>query len=75
VHEAAGATDAPAILITDLRFAYGAGPAVLDIPTLRIERGERVFVFGPSGSGKTTLLGVLAGVRRADTAARCSRAP
>jgi putative ABC transport system ATP-binding protein len=29
---------------------------------MRIERGERVFVFGPSGSGKTTLLGVLAGV-------------
>ena len=29
---------------------------------MRIERGERVFVFGPSGSGKTTLLGILAGV-------------
>lgn len=32
------------------------------MPELRIERGERVFVFGPSGSGKTTLLGVIAGV-------------
>jgi putative ABC transport system ATP-binding protein len=65
VREAAGAPDAPAVLIRDLRFAYGAGPAVLDIPALRIERAERVFVFGPSGSGKTTLLGVLAGVLRA----------
>jgi putative ABC transport system ATP-binding protein len=35
---------------------------VLRVPELRIDRGERVFVFGPSGSGKTTLLGVLAGV-------------
>jgi putative ABC transport system ATP-binding protein len=35
---------------------------VLDVPELRIERGERVFLFGPSGSGKTSLLGILAGV-------------
>ncbi|MEX2581889.1 MAG: ABC transporter ATP-binding protein [Gemmatimonadota bacterium] len=35
---------------------------MLNVPELRVERGERVFLFGPSGSGKTTLLGVLAGV-------------
>ena len=35
---------------------------MLDVPELRIDRGERIFLFGPSGSGKTTLLGVLAGV-------------
>jgi putative ABC transport system ATP-binding protein len=40
---------------------------VLDVPELRIDRGERVFVYGPSGSGKTTLLGILAGVLRADS--------
>jgi putative ABC transport system ATP-binding protein len=39
---------------------------VLEVPELRIDRGERVFIFGPSGSGKTTLLGVLAGVLAAD---------
>ena len=45
-----------------LRFRYGGGPWVLDIPELTLERGTRAFLFGPSGSGKTTLLGVLAGV-------------
>ena len=68
---AAGATLAPAarasaIDVEALCFAYRAGPPVLDIPTLSVERGERVFLFGPSGSGKTTLLGILAGVLRAD---------
>jgi len=51
-----------AIGIRRLRFRYGGGPWVLDIPELTLERGERAFLFGPSGSGKTTLLGVLAGV-------------
>ncbi len=48
-----------------LRFRYGGGPWVLDIPELSLERGTRAFLFGPSGSGKTTLLGVLAGVLEA----------
>lgn len=51
-----------AVELHDVRFAYRGGPAVLDIPSLRIARGERVFLHGPSGSGKTTLLGLLAGV-------------
>ncbi len=51
-----------AVEIADLRFAYRTGPTVLDIPAMRVSRGERVFLYGPSGSGKTTLLGVLAGV-------------
>jgi putative ABC transport system ATP-binding protein len=49
-----------------LTFAYRRGAPVLDVPELRVERGERVFVFGPSGSGKTTLLGLLAGVLAPD---------
>jgi putative ABC transport system ATP-binding protein len=53
---------APAIQLTDLRFAYRQSREVLRIPTFRVEAKERVFLFGPSGSGKTTLLGVLAGV-------------
>jgi len=40
---------------------------VLDIPSLVIERGARVFLHGPSGCGKTTLLGILAGVLHATT--------
>ena len=55
-----------AIDIRRLRFRYGGGPWVLDIPELTLERGERAFLFGPSGSGKTTLLGVLAGVLEAN---------
>ena len=55
-----------AINIRRLRFRYGGGPWVLDIPELTLERGERAFLFGPSGSGKTTLLGVLAGVLEAN---------
>jgi putative ABC transport system ATP-binding protein len=51
-----------AVAIENLTFAYRGGPMVLDIPTLSIPRGERVFLYGPSGSGKTTLLGILAGV-------------
>lgn len=52
----------PAIEIERLSFAYRGAEPVLEIPALRIERGERIFLYGPSGSGKTTLLGVLAGV-------------
>ena len=51
-----------AIDVRGLRFRYGSGPWVLDIPELALERGTRAFLFGPSGSGNTTLLGVLAGV-------------
>ena len=51
--------------VRHLRFRYGSGPWVLDIPELTLERETRAFLFGPSGSGKTTLLGVLAGVLEA----------
>ncbi len=55
-----------AIDVQGLRFSYGSGPAVLDIPELRLQAEDRTFLFGPSGSGKTTLLGILAGVLKAD---------
>ena len=35
---------------------------VLDIPTFKVRRGEKVFLYGPSGYGKTTLLEIIAGV-------------
>lgn len=58
---------AEAIALADLKFRYGQGREVLDIPELKIERGARVFLYGPSGSGKTTLLGVVAGVLEANS--------
>ena len=56
---------APAVELSNLRFAYRPGHDVLAIDALSIARGETVFLHGPSGSGKTTLLGLLAGVLRA----------
>jgi putative ABC transport system ATP-binding protein len=58
---------AEAIALADLKFRYGQGREVLDIPELKIERGARVFLYGPSGSGKTTLLGIVAGVLEANS--------
>lgn len=53
----------PVIQIADLRFAWKKqAPPVLNIASLLINRGERVFLRGPSGSGKSTLLNLLAGV-------------
>ncbi len=57
---------APAVQLTGVRFSYGRGPVILDVPSLRLETGTRTFLHGPSGSGKTTLLGLLAGVLTAD---------
>ena len=49
--------------IASLRFAWSTGAApVLDIDSLRVARGERVFLRGASGSGKSTLPSLLAGV-------------
>jgi putative ABC transport system ATP-binding protein len=56
--------DAPAIALDHVRYEWTPGNPVLDLPTLVINRGERVFLRGPSGSGKSTLLGVIAGVLR-----------
>ncbi len=54
------------IEIADLRFGYGEGGFLLDVPSLRIDRGEHAAFIGPSGSGKTTLVYLIAGILRAD---------
>ena len=49
--------------LSGVRFSWVIAPNfVIDIRSLRIARGEHVFLRGPSGSGKSTLLSLLAGV-------------
>ena len=53
------------IELSGLRFRWRRSePLVIDIDSLAVGGGERVFIKGPSGSGKTTLLNLLAGVAR-----------
>lgn len=48
------ALDPPMIEFTDVFFAYGDGPAVLEGTSWRVEPGQTVLLQGPSGAGKTT---------------------
>ncbi|WP_426152353.1 ATP-binding cassette domain-containing protein [Pseudomonas sp. DC3000-4b1] len=51
------------IELQEVGFAWPGQPELLDLPSLRLDRGQSLFLKGPSGSGKTTLLGLLGGVR------------
>ena len=51
-----------AINISDLRFAYGDNPDVLNGIKLEIKKGEKVALVGASGGGKSTLVQVLIGL-------------
>ncbi len=53
----------PVIEITELSFSWKKqAQPVLDIVSLNIDSGERVFLRGPSGCGKSTLLSLLSGI-------------
>lgn len=55
--------ETPALRIDGLRFAYGAGgPAVVDVGSLVLARGEQMLLTGGSGRGKSTLLMLVAGL-------------
>jgi putative ABC transport system ATP-binding protein len=57
-----------AVEVLGLRFRWpGTAADCLDIDSLRLFRGESVFLHGPSGSGKSTLLSLLAGVLNTDS--------
>lgn len=56
----------PVVALSDLRFGWPRQTRpCLDIPALRVEAGETLFLHGPSGSGKSTLLSLIAGVLQA----------
>ncbi|KPJ76381.1 MAG: methionine ABC transporter ATP-binding protein, partial [Deltaproteobacteria bacterium SG8_13] len=49
--------------MSGLRFSWSVSSVpVLDIDSLQVDKGRRVFIEGPSGSGKSTLLALLAGI-------------
>lgn len=52
----------PALALTDVEFRYDGRPPILEKFSLRIEKGEVIFVLGPSGSGKSTLVRLLTGL-------------
>jgi putative ABC transport system ATP-binding protein len=53
----------PVVNLSNVRFTWpGASAPTIDIESLAVQSGERVFLRGPSGSGKSTLLSLLAGV-------------
>ncbi|MBT5229448.1 MAG: ABC transporter ATP-binding protein [Methylococcales bacterium] len=50
------------ITLTDVSFAYGDGPNVLNKISLHIHAGEKIALVGASGGGKTTLVHVILGL-------------
>lgn len=55
-------TQQAAITVDNLKFGYQSNQTIINIESLRINQGEKVFIFGPSGYGKSTLLNLISGV-------------
>ncbi len=53
------------LVLRNVKVRYG-GSVVLDVPYMRIDRGERVAIVGKSGAGKSTLLDLISGFVRPD---------
>ncbi len=54
------------LTIRGLRFGWKRDAPLLDVASMHMRRGERVFLHGPSGCGKSTLLNLIAGVLKPD---------
>lgn len=57
-------SDAPTLLVTDLRKTYRAAPGADEVEVLRgasfsMNKGSNLVITGPSGSGKSTLLQII----------------
>lgn len=52
------------VAVSDVSFAYSAGPTVLRDVSLTVRKGEKLAIVGRSGSGKSTLARLIAGVER-----------
>ncbi len=50
------------VTLTDIVVRDGQGQTLLEVPSLRIERGELVHIAGDSGTGKSTLVRLIAGL-------------
>lgn len=57
------ATEA-ALDFNSVRFAYPGKPVLLEIPSLKLEKGQYHVILGPSGCGKSTILRLIAGLER-----------
>ncbi len=56
-------TPAVVIELQQVRFSWpGADKPTLNIPELKVNQGEHLFIKGPSGCGKSTLLSLLTGI-------------
>jgi putative ABC transport system ATP-binding protein len=51
------------VQIENIRFDWVSDTKLINIPNLKIEKGEKVLIKGESGSGKTTLLSLLTGIQ------------
>lgn len=50
------------VTIHNLIYSYKKECPVLNIESLEVSEGDKLFLYGPSGCGKTTLLSILAGI-------------
>ncbi|MCS6927647.1 MAG: ATP-binding cassette domain-containing protein, partial [Candidatus Binatia bacterium] len=54
----------PAIVVSDVWFAYPGAPSALKGVSLTVDAGTICMLLGPSGSGKSTLLKLIKGLLR-----------